>query len=84
MPDIARRKLKQVDYMGSFLTIAFAALICYALTAGGTSASWSSAQILAPLIVGLAVLAVFVAWEGRFAKIPIMPRKFCASGDLRV
>lgn len=76
----ALRKLKQVDYMGSALTIAFATLICFALTSGGSDAPWVSARVLAPLIIGVLVLVVFVFWEGKFAKLPITPRESPVKG----
>lgn len=47
-----RDKLRKVDYYGSGLTLAWAILILLAISWGGTQYSWSSAAVLAPLLIG--------------------------------
>lgn len=44
-----------------------------ALQNGGYLHPWSSAAVLAPLIIGIFALVAFVVWEMRFAKVPIAP-----------
>jgi hypothetical protein len=46
-----------------------------ALNNGGYLHPWDSAQVLVPLILGVLILAGFVIWEMRFAKVPIAPRE---------
>ena len=46
-----------------------------ALNNGGYLYRWSSAQVLSPLICGVFILAGFVVWELRYAKVPIAPRE---------
>lgn len=36
--------------------------------------SWTTAHVLAPLFIGLALLTLFVLWELYFAKYPMVPR----------
>jgi hypothetical protein len=49
-----------------------------AVTAGGYTAPWTSGKILSPLILGILLLAVFVVWECKFAKFPMVPRELFA------
>lgn len=37
--------------------------------------AWSSAHVLAPLILGFAFLVMFVIWETKFAKFPMFPSR---------
>jgi len=40
---------------------------------GGVQSPWSSAQVLAPLLVGFALLISFGLYESRIPKQPIVP-----------
>lgn len=42
-------------------------------TAGQLHSKWKSGSILAPIVVGVFLLPVFLIWEGRFAKNPLIP-----------
>ncbi|TFK50126.1 MFS general substrate transporter [Heliocybe sulcata] len=68
-----KSKLLKIDYVGSGLTILSSILLLIALTWGGVTYSWTSAPVLVPLFLGVATLAVFILWEARYAKIPIVP-----------
>ncbi|THH00042.1 hypothetical protein EW026_g2413 [Hermanssonia centrifuga] len=63
-------KLARVDWLGNFIVIAGATLAIVGLTFGGIRFPWSSAQVLAPLIIGLALIGLFIWYE---AKIPAEP-----------
>lgn len=66
-------KLKQVDWLGSFLTLAWAVLVLVALSWAGTQYSWSSGAVLAPLLIGIALLGVFLFVELKAVKLPLIP-----------
>jgi predicted MFS family arabinose efflux permease len=66
-------KLRQVDWYGSFLTLAWAVLVLVALSWAGTEYSWSSAAVLAPLLIGIALLGVFLWVELKVVKLPLIP-----------
>lgn len=68
-----RHKLLQIDYVGSLLTITASVLLLLGLTWGGVTYPWSSAAVLVPLILGIALFALFLVWEGNFAKLPLVP-----------
>ncbi|KAF5496474.1 Siderophore iron transporter 1 [Colletotrichum fructicola] len=63
----------QLDVIGIILVIAVFALILVPFTiAGGFQNQWSSAHVIAPLVVGICCIPVFVWWE-RKAKHPLVP-----------
>ena len=64
--------LRRIDYGGNFILIASTVAILYALTYGGTKYSWSAAEILSPLIIGLAGMVVFMWYETKAAE-PVVP-----------
>lgn len=66
-------KMKKVDYYGCLLTLAWATLILVPLSYGGTMYAWSSAAVLAPLILGFAILGAFLYVEWKLVPLPIIP-----------
>lgn len=46
-----------------------------ALQAGGYTHPWTSAYVLAQLIIGILLIAVWVIWEWKFAKNPMVPKQ---------
>ncbi|GAB1194328.1 hypothetical protein APSETT444_003572 [Aspergillus pseudonomiae] len=65
-----------LDVMGILLLIAFLALILVPFTIAGAAAEqWKTAKILAPLIIGLFCLPLFVIWERSYARYPMVPFK---------
>ncbi|KAI1871167.1 uncharacterized protein JN550_004612 [Neoarthrinium moseri] len=70
-----REVLSRIDYMGGFLSITGMILFMAGMQWGGYQYEWSSAHVLAPLILGLALLIGFVVWEAYFAQYPMFPRR---------
>jgi hypothetical protein len=66
-------KLKKLDWYGGVLTIAWAVLILLAFSWAGTQYSWGSAGVLAPLLVGLALLGVWLYVEAKLMPLPLVP-----------
>lgn len=63
----------QLDVIGIILIIAIFGLILAPLTlAGGASAQWQKADIIAPVVIGIICVPVFIVWESR-APHPIVP-----------
>lgn len=62
-----------LDIPGIILLIAVFALILVPLTiAGGSTSSWNQAHVIAPLVIGVVCIPVFVFWELR-APRPLVP-----------
>ncbi|KIM86227.1 hypothetical protein PILCRDRAFT_65068 [Piloderma croceum F 1598] len=68
-----RDKLSRMDWIGNFMVIAATCSITIALTFGGINFPWSSAHILAPLIIGLVGLITFIIYEAIWATHPLVP-----------
>src|SRR6202021_688039 len=55
----------RIDYVGVLGSVVGLVLLIYGVVQGGDGESWLSAGVLAPLLGGLAALALFVWWESR-------------------
>ncbi|KAL8965103.1 MAG: hypothetical protein Q9183_004028 [Haloplaca sp. 2 TL-2023] len=67
--------LKRIDFVGGFLSIAGMLLFMAGFQWGGYQYPWGSAHVLAPLLIGVALLVTFCVWEWKFAKYPMFPSR---------
>ncbi|TKA62162.1 hypothetical protein B0A49_10343, partial [Cryomyces minteri] len=67
--------LAQIDYVGGLLSIAGMLLFMMGMQWGGYQYPWSSAHVLAPLILGVVLLVAFGVWETYGAKYPMFPKR---------
>jgi MFS family permease len=65
-------KLRAIDWAGSILTLAWAVLFLIGLSWAGTQYSWSSPAVLVPIILGLALLGLFL-WVETHVALPVIP-----------
>ncbi|KAF7357230.1 MFS domain-containing protein [Mycena sanguinolenta] len=68
-----RDKLAKVDWVGNAIVIVGTGLANVGLSWAGTRYSWSSVQVLAPLVIGLILLIIFAVYEAKFAQWPAVP-----------
>lgn len=61
-----------IIHRGIFLVTASTCSVAIALTWGGAVFPWSSARVLAPLILGAIGFLGFLAYEGLVAKMPLV------------
>lgn len=80
--EAAKAIFSKIDYIGGATSIGGLTLFLVALQAGGYSHPWTSAYVLATLIIGVLLIAAFVAWEWRYAKMPMVPREMFGKSDL--
>ncbi|KAI1826115.1 major facilitator superfamily domain-containing protein [Xylaria intraflava] len=66
-------KLKAVDFIGIALTLSGTTIFLLGLTWGGTDYPWNSPHVIATLIVGFILSVVFVLWQWKGAKYPLIP-----------
>lgn len=67
----------QLDVVGIILLIAVFALILVPFTiAGGVELQWKTAKVIAPLVVGVLMVPVWIFWE-MTCKHPMVPFKVC-------
>lgn len=58
-----KARLLTIDYGGQLLFLFGLGLLVLALTWAGSSYPWASATVLAPLVIGVVLLAAFIVWE---------------------
>ncbi|KAF3987974.1 hypothetical protein FT663_03497 [Candidozyma haemuli var. vulneris] len=64
----------QVDIVACFFIIAIFGLILVPLTlAGGAHTTWQKASTIVPLVLGFCLIPLFVLWETKWARIPLIP-----------
>ncbi|KAJ3557853.1 hypothetical protein NM688_g1245 [Phlebia brevispora] len=68
-----REKITRMDWLGNLLIISSSSACVLALTWGGIRYAWTSARVLTPLLLGLVGIGVFLVYEARWAKKPIVP-----------
>lgn len=69
-----REVLKRVDFIGGFLSISGLLLFMAGIQWGGYQYAWSSAHVLTPMLIGLALFVAFCIYEWKFAPYPMFPR----------
>lgn len=81
---LAKEALKQLDWLGCFLIAAGAILFLLGLEGGASHQhSWTSPYTLCMIIAGVLLLAAFMIWEWKFAKVPLIPIRVFASRTSR-
>jgi hypothetical protein len=70
-----REKLKRVDYLGIIIFVGSATSFLFGLTAGGVLFPWASANVIAPLIIGIFGMVLFWFVEDYVVKEPMMPMR---------
>jgi hypothetical protein len=48
------------------------------LTAGGFSHPWLSVYVLCTIFIGFVLIALFIIWEWKVAKVPMIPKELFA------
>ncbi|KAI0587430.1 Major facilitator superfamily transporter [Pyrenophora tritici-repentis] len=66
-------KLKKIDYGGMVLNIASTLLLLIPLSGGGVTYAWASPFFIACTITGAVLGVLFVLYEWKLVKLPIMP-----------
>jgi MFS family permease len=78
-PGSFKEKIGRMDWIGNAIVMASSTAIVIALTWGGIQFSWSSVQVLVPLILGLVGIAAWFIYEGTFATHPIVPYRLLSN-----
>ncbi|KAJ3322681.1 hypothetical protein HDU93_003086 [Gonapodya sp. JEL0774] len=65
-------KFKRVDYGGVLLSTSSTTLLLLACSWGGVTYAWGSGQVVGCIVTALALLSVFIWWEGRVDE-PVVP-----------
>lgn len=66
----------KVDFIGCLLAALVFGFILVPLTlAGGITSTWQKASTIVPLVIGFLLIPVFILWESRITKRPMVPFK---------
>lgn len=66
-------KLKNLDYVGTFLVTTSLVLVLLAPTFGSVDGKWNDPVVISFFVVGGVLLAAFCAWNFHFSKDPLIP-----------
>ncbi|CAK7229517.1 hypothetical protein SCUCBS95973_007250 [Sporothrix curviconia] len=69
-----REVLPRIDFVGGLLSIGGIVLLVAGLLWGGYQYKWSSAHVVAPLVIGAVLLVAFAVWQTKLAPYPMVPR----------
>ncbi|KAK0482589.1 major facilitator superfamily domain-containing protein [Armillaria novae-zelandiae] len=72
-PGTVKEKLNKVDWFGNVIVICGTTLAIIGLTWGGIRYSWTDKHVLAPLIIGFALLVAFAWYEVKVPAKPTIP-----------
>ncbi|KAE9383729.1 iron permease [Gymnopus androsaceus JB14] len=72
-PGSFREKLARIDTFGNAIVIIGTTLAIIGLTWGGIAFPWSSAHVLAPLVIGFVLVGVFLLYEFKVPTEPTIP-----------
>ncbi|KAK8212787.1 hypothetical protein M8818_002952 [Zalaria obscura] len=70
-----REVLSQIDYVGGLLSVSGMLLFMMGMQWGGYQYKWSTAHVLAPLILGIILIVAFFLWEAYGAQYPMFPKR---------
>jgi hypothetical protein len=70
-----KEKLKRIDVLGVVVFVGSSTSFLFGLTAGGVLYPWKSANVIAPLIIGIFGMVGFWFIEEYVAKEPMMPMR---------
>ncbi|KAJ5966473.1 hypothetical protein N7481_013187 [Penicillium waksmanii] len=68
-----RLKLKAIDFFGALLALGGTAVLLLGLNWGGGEYAWNSVHVIVTLVVGFVISLLFVAWQWKGARIPLVP-----------
>ncbi|KAJ5734332.1 hypothetical protein N7493_003118 [Penicillium malachiteum] len=68
-----KAKIKAIDFFGAFLALGGTALLILGLNWGGGEYAWSSAHVVASLVIGFVVSVAFVLWQWKGTSVPLVP-----------
>ncbi|CAK7902113.1 azole resistance protein 1 [[Candida] anglica] len=66
------KKLKMIDYIGTFLLTSGCVIFLLALTFGASTYSWDSAAVICCFIFGVVMLIAFGVWNFKYSKSQIL------------
>ncbi|KAI0095711.1 major facilitator superfamily domain-containing protein [Nemania sp. FL0031] len=74
--------IRKIDYGGVLLSTTGIILLLVPISGGGAYFPWASPMVISMLVLGSVSLFLFVLWEWRIAKLPMIPVQIFRSLDV--
>ncbi|KAM0724242.1 hypothetical protein Q7P37_000124 [Cladosporium fusiforme] len=65
--------LKAIDWIGSILVVGATLMFLFGLQYGGETYPWDSATVVCLIVFGVLTFVLFILYEWKFPKYPVMP-----------
>ncbi|OAQ97995.1 hypothetical protein LLEC1_04758 [Akanthomyces lecanii] len=65
--------LAAIDWVGNILIVGGTIMLLMGLEFGGSQYPWNSATVISLIVFGVVAIAIFLAYESRIAKFPVIP-----------
>ncbi|KAI8318685.1 hypothetical protein GQ54DRAFT_300011 [Martensiomyces pterosporus] len=79
-----REKLLRVDFLGSITSVVGIVLVLLALSWGGQEYHWSSSLVVSCLVIGVALIGVFLFVEWKISREPLMPLRLFRNRNIAI
>lgn len=83
-PRTLKEKVMEIDYVGSAIFLACTTSFLLGVTWGGVMYNWDNWRTLVPIVLGVFGLALFIGWEAKFSKHPILPFSIFMNKDSNI
>ncbi|KAK5134375.1 hypothetical protein LTR08_006555 [Meristemomyces frigidus] len=70
--------LKAIDWVGSLTVVGATLMLLFGLQYGGVTAPWGSATVICLIIFSVVTYGIFIVWETKYARYPVMPMRLFA------
>lgn len=76
-----KRGLMAIDWLGTLLVAGGTTTVLFGLQYGGQTRPWASVTVICLLVFGLVQIILFVLYEWKAARFPLMPLRLFRSGS---
>ncbi|KAI1116206.1 major facilitator superfamily domain-containing protein [Nemania sp. NC0429] len=79
-----KEKARQIDYGGILLSTTGIIFLLIPISGGGAYFPWASPMVITMLTLGSILLLLFVVWEWRMARLPMIPMQIFRNLDVSI
>ncbi|KAI1133024.1 putative MFS transporter [Nemania abortiva] len=70
-----KENVRKIDYGGVLLSTTSIIFLLVPISGGGAYFPWTSPMVVSMLVLGAVCLSLFIVWEWKIAKLPMIPSK---------
>ncbi|KAJ8128964.1 hypothetical protein O1611_g4670 [Lasiodiplodia mahajangana] len=79
-----KENARKIDFGGVFLSTTSIIFLLVPISGGGAYFPWASAMVISLLVLGSISLLLFILWEWRIARLPMIPVQIFRSLDISI